>query len=107
MPDEIYECAREILATDTALLSIGGDHFVSYPLLRAHAEKHGELSLIHFDAHSDTWEEDSQRIDHGTMFYHAAQQGSFRRRTLHRSVCAPTTTATMDLTFLMHPPCTT
>ena len=75
VPDEIYECARQILATDTALLSIGGDHFVSYPLLRAHAEKHGELSLIHFDAHSDTWAEDSQRIDHGTMFYHAAQQG--------------------------------
>jgi agmatinase len=75
VPDEIYDCARQILATDTALLSIGGDHFVSYPLLRAHAEKHGELSLIHFDAHSDTWAEEHQRIDHGTMFYHAAQQG--------------------------------
>ena len=48
---------------------------MSYPLLRAHAERYGELSLIHFDAHSDTWAEDSQRIDHGTMFYHAAQQG--------------------------------
>ena len=75
VPDEIYECARQILATDTALLSIGGDHFVSYPLLRAHAERYGELSLIHFDAHSDTWAEDSQRINHGTMLYHAAQQG--------------------------------
>ena len=75
VPEEIYQCAKQILATDTALLSIGGDHFVSYPLLRAHAEKHGQLSLIHFDAHSDTWAEDSQRIDHGTMFYHAAQQG--------------------------------
>jgi len=75
VPEEIYQCAKQILATDTALLSIGGDHFVSYPLLRAHAEKHGQLSLIHFDAHSDTWAEGSQRIDHGTMFYHAAQQG--------------------------------
>ena len=74
-PQEIYECARDILATDTALLSLGGDHFVSYPLLRAHAEKYGELALIHFDAHSDTWAEESERIDHGTMFYHAAQQG--------------------------------
>ena len=54
-PQAIYECARDILATDTALLSLGGDHFVSYPLLRAHAEKYGELALIHFDAHSDTW----------------------------------------------------
>ena len=74
-PQAIYECARDILATDTALLSLGGDHFVSYPLLRAHAEKYGELALIHFDAHSDTWAEESERIDHGTMFYHAAQQG--------------------------------
>ena len=48
---------------------------MSYPLLRAHAEKYGELALIHFDAHSDTWAEESERIDHGTMFYHAAQQG--------------------------------
>jgi len=75
VPDEIYECARQILATDTALLAIGGDHFISYPLLRAHAEKHGELSLIHFDAHSDTWAEDTQGINHGTMFYHAAVEG--------------------------------
>ena len=44
VPEEIYQCAKQILATDTALLSIGGDHFVSYPLLRAHAERHGQLS---------------------------------------------------------------
>jgi len=75
VPEEIYRCAKEILATDTALLALGGDHFVSYPLLRAHAEKYGGLSLIHFDAHSDTWAEDSQSINHGTMFYHAAREG--------------------------------
>jgi agmatinase len=33
------------------------------------------LSLIHFDAHSDTWEDDGSRIDHGTMFYQAAKTG--------------------------------
>jgi agmatinase len=33
------------------------------------------LSLIHFDAHSDTWADEDDRIDHGTMFYHAAKQG--------------------------------
>jgi agmatinase len=36
---------------------------------------HGPLSLIHFDAHSDTWREDGKRIDHGSMFFHAAQEG--------------------------------
>ena len=33
------------------------------------------VSLIHFDAHSDTWQEEDQRLDHGTMFYHAANEG--------------------------------
>nr|CAA6829541.1 MAG: Agmatinase (EC [uncultured Thiotrichaceae bacterium] len=76
-PQVIEQTARDILNTDTALLSIGGDHFVTYPLLKAHAEKHGTLSLIHFDAHSDTWHEDEEddRIDHGTMFYHAQKEG--------------------------------
>ena len=75
VPEAIYRQARDILATDTALLSLGGDHFISYPLLQAHAEKHGPLALIHFDAHSDTWEDEGARIDHGTMFYHATKEG--------------------------------
>ena len=75
VPEAIYRQARDILATDTALLSLGGDHFISYPLLRAHAEKHGPLALIQFDAHSDTWEDEGARIDHGTMFYHATKEG--------------------------------
>ncbi len=75
VPEEIYRHARDILATGTGLLTLGGDHFISYPLLRAHAEQHGPISLIHFDAHSDTWEDEEGRIDHGTMFYHAAKEG--------------------------------
>lgn len=65
----------EILASGAAALTLGGDHFVTYPVLRAYAKKHGPLSLVHFDAHSDTWGEDQQRLDHGTMFYHAAREG--------------------------------
>ncbi len=67
--------ARDILATETAMLTMGGDHFITYPMLKAHAAKHGPLSLIHFDAHSDTWEDSEGRIDHGTMFWHAKEQG--------------------------------
>jgi agmatinase len=70
----IRDFAREILKS-SALLALGGDHYVSYPLLEAHAEKHGPLALIHFDAHSDTWKDESKRLDHGTMFYHAAREG--------------------------------
>ena len=75
VPDEIEAHIAEILATDTAVLSLGGDHFLTLPVLRAHVKKHGPLSLLHFDAHSDTWEDEDGRIDHGTMFYHAVQEG--------------------------------
>ena len=37
------------------LIAMGGDHFVSYPLLKAHARRFGPLALVHFDAHTDTW----------------------------------------------------
>ncbi|EED32136.1 agmatinase [gamma proteobacterium NOR5-3] len=76
VPAVLEAQARDILATDTAILALGGDHFVTYPMLKACAAKHGPLSLIHFDAHSDTWEDEAGRIDHGTMFWHAAQDGT-------------------------------
>jgi agmatinase len=77
IPAAIEAHAAAILAQDVALLSLGGDHFISYPLLKAHVAKHGPLSLIHFDAHSDTWNDAAGdgRVDHGTMFYHAAREG--------------------------------
>lgn len=74
-PDLIFEQALEILETDTHLFSIGGDHFVTYPLLKAHAEKHGKLALIQFDAHQDTWNDDGGRIDHGTIITRAVNEG--------------------------------
>jgi agmatinase len=75
IPAAIEKHADDILATGTAMVTMGGDHFITYPLLKAHHKVHGPLSLVHFDAHSDTWREDDERIDHGTMFYHAARLG--------------------------------
>ena len=76
VPQRIQHHISEILAQGCASLSVGGDHFVTYPILKAYFEKFGPLSLIHFDAHSDTWEDsDADRVDHGTMFYHAIQDG--------------------------------
>ncbi|WP_025127448.1 agmatinase [Pseudomonas sp. PH1b] len=76
VPDSIEAHARQILDAGCAMLTFGGDHFISYPLLKAHHRRHGPLALIHFDAHSDTWpDEEGQRIDHGTMFWHAAREG--------------------------------
>ena len=67
--------ARTVLDAGASLLTLGGDHFITYPLLRAHHGVHGPLALVHFDAHSDTWREDGRRLDHGTMFFHAAEEG--------------------------------
>lgn len=75
VPQSIYSEANKILDGGAFLLSMGGDHSISYPLLKAHAEKHGPLSLIQFDAHSDTWAEPEKRFDHGSMFFHAAKEG--------------------------------
>jgi agmatinase len=75
VPDEITAAYRPLVAAGVVPLTLGGDHFVSYPVLRALHEQHGALALVHFDAHSDTWEDSDGRIDHGTMFFHAAKQG--------------------------------
>ncbi|MBV0912985.1 agmatinase [Anianabacter salinae] len=75
-PDTLTAHIAGILDAGAAAIAIGGDHYISYPCLKAHAAKHGPLALIHFDAHSDTWtDDDLTRIDHGTMFYKAARTG--------------------------------
>ena len=71
----ICQHARTIIASGAKMLSFGGDHFISYPLLQAHAERYGPLALIQFDAHCDTWDDDGSRLDHGTMFARAVQSG--------------------------------
>ncbi|WP_293006799.1 agmatinase [Nitrosomonas sp.] len=73
----IIEHARHILASGARMLTFGGDHYITYPLLKAHAEKFGKpLALIHFDAHSDTWPDDSpDSLNHGSMFYKAMNDG--------------------------------
>lgn len=64
----------EILKSGKTMLALGGDHFITLPILRAYAKHHGEMALIHFDAHTDTYDNGSA-YDHGTMFYHAPNEG--------------------------------
>jgi len=65
-----------ILDAGVASVVLGGDHYISFPILQAYAEKYGPLSLLQFDAHTDTWpDDDMDRVDHGTMFYKAVKMG--------------------------------
>ena len=75
-PAALKSHIQTILNADVASIALGGDHYVSFPILQAYAEKYGPLSLLQFDAHSDTWpDDDMSRVDHGTMFYKAVKTG--------------------------------
>jgi agmatinase len=69
--------AREVLASQTTLITLGGDHSITLPLLRAHAEAFGPLAVVHFDSHPDTWESEfgGQLCSHGTPFRRAIEEG--------------------------------
>ena len=74
MLQQTEEQAAAITAAGKTLVSFGGDHFVTLPLLRGHARTHGKLALIHFDAHTDSYQEE-EKYSHGCMFYHAPREG--------------------------------
>ena len=76
VPARIKAHATALIEHGTGVIAFGGDHSVSRPLMEAHAESYGPLSLVQFDAHSDTWpDDDPDRNDHGTMFYKAVKDG--------------------------------
>jgi agmatinase len=68
----VEESVSKLVARNVSSLGLGGDHLTSYPALKAHAKKHGPLSLIHFDAHADLTE--SPHLFHGSMFGVAVQE---------------------------------
>lgn len=76
VPERVEAHIATILASGAGAITLGGDHFITLPILRAFARRFGPVALIHFDAHSDTWaDDDMSRIDHGTFLYKAIKQG--------------------------------
>ena len=71
----IEAAAAAVIASGARLLALGGDHFIAWPLLRAHAATYGPLALVQVDAHGDLWADDPGRIDHGTMMGRAIREG--------------------------------
>ncbi|MBN3561403.1 agmatinase [Aliamphritea spongicola] len=72
--DNLEAHISQILESGKSALTFGGDHFITLPVLRAYAKKHGPVALIHFDAHTDTYDGGS-KYDHGTLFHHAVVEG--------------------------------
>lgn len=71
----IEDHMRPIVDSGAFALALGGDHYVSYPLLKAQAKRHGPLALLHFDAHRDVEVSDTRSQDHGAMFRYAIEDG--------------------------------
>lgn len=68
--------ASKLLATGAKLMSIGGDHTIALPLLRALHAIHGPIAVVHFDAHLDTWDTYfGVETTHGTPFRRASEEG--------------------------------
>lgn len=74
-PATIEREAAKILGSGAFLLTLGGDHFITWPLLKAHAARHSPLALVQFDAHQDTWFDDNKRMDHGSFVARAVRDG--------------------------------
>ncbi|MGN6682311.1 MAG: agmatinase [Streptosporangiaceae bacterium] len=79
----IERAARGLLERVPHLLTLGGDHTIALPLLRAFAAIHGPVAVVHFDAHLDTWDTYfGASVTHGTPFRRASEEG-----LLDRSAC--------------------
>jgi len=77
--ETVQSHATELLGQVGGIISIGGDHTIALPLLRAMNQKHGPVALVHFDAHLDTWDTYfGAPYTHGTPFRRAAEEKLFR-----------------------------
>jgi len=76
---QIERHADELQEHADAMVSIGGDHTVLLPILRSMHRRHGQVALVHFDAHLDTWDTYfGAPYTHGTLLRRAAEEGLFR-----------------------------
>ncbi len=74
--DTVQAAALDLTGDGTRLVTVGGDHTIALPLLRAAAERHGPVALVHFDAHLDTWDTYfGAEYTHGTPFRRAVEEG--------------------------------
>lgn len=74
--ETIQDAAGHLQADGTRLVTIGGDHTIALPLLRAAARRNGPVAVLHFDAHLDTWDTYfGAEHTHGTPFRRAVEEG--------------------------------
>ncbi|RJF91315.1 agmatinase family protein [Sphingomonas cavernae] len=89
--DRITQAVAYALDAGAIPISIGGDHAVSYPILKAIAAAHGPVTILHFDAHPDIYDElGGDRRSHASPFARIMEDGLAKRlvqvgiRTMNR-----------------------
>ena len=87
----LEQAAHAFAADGLRMLTIGGDHTIALPLLRAAARRHGPVAVLHFDAHLDTWDTYfGAPYTHGTPFRRASEEGLLDpERCLHVGIRGP------------------
>ena len=87
----VERAARDLANRSGRLLTLGGDHTIALPLLRAVAAAHGPVAVVHFDAHLDTWDTYfGAAYTHGTPFRRASEEGLLDRSgCLHVGIRGP------------------
>ncbi|CCL98109.1 uncharacterized protein FIBRA_00103 [Fibroporia radiculosa] len=74
------------------IITLGGDHTIVLPILRSLNKIYGPVSVIHFDAHLDTWASypgqntEQSRVTHGTFFYLAQEEGLMTNTSIHAGI---------------------
>ena len=74
--DQVEAAMTELVSTGAKIMTLGGDHTIAYPILKSLHAKHGPITVIHFDAHLDTWDTYfGAPLTHGTPFRRASEEG--------------------------------
>lgn len=76
----IQQGIEHLLKRGMRVLSLGGDHSITYPIIRAYAAAHADLTLLHIDAHPDLYNEfEGQRFSHACPFARIMEEGLVKR----------------------------
>ena len=88
---EIQKAVTDLIGKVDRVISLGGDHTIALPLLRAVNHYHGPVALVHFDAHLDTWDTYyGAPYTHGTPFRRAAEEKLFlESASMHVGIRGP------------------
>jgi arginase len=80
MPADVEQAAAQVHATGLKLFAFGGDHSVTYPLVRSAVKRYPELSLLHFDAHPDLYDNfENNPYSHASPFARIMESGLVKR----------------------------